>query len=103
MAAEIDFGNLLVVMALAAAIPLLLGLVPQLPLPDSVLEILAGIIVGPMVLAWIEPDAVIEVLTRLGVAFLLSSPGSRSTSGSSGADPSDSVSMRSSCRWPWAS
>ena len=68
---ELDFGNLLVVMALAASIPLSLGLVPRLPLPDSVLEILAGIVVGPMVLGWVEPDEVIAVLTKLGVAFLL--------------------------------
>ena len=39
MSGEIDFGNLLVVMALAAAIPLLLGLVPRIPVPDSVVEL----------------------------------------------------------------
>ena len=33
MSGEIDFGNLLVVMTLAAAIPLVLGLVPQIPVP----------------------------------------------------------------------
>jgi Kef-type K+ transport system membrane component KefB len=41
------------------------------PIPDSVLEILGGIIVGPAVLGWVHQDQVIEVLTRLGVAFLL--------------------------------
>ena len=71
MSGEIDFGNLLVVMALAAAIPLLLGLVPQFPVPDSVLEILAGIIVGPAALGWVQSDKVIAVLSKLGVAFLL--------------------------------
>jgi Kef-type K+ transport system membrane component KefB len=68
---SIGFENLLVVMVLAAAIPLLMGLIPRVPIPDSVLEILAGIIVGPAVLGWVHQDQVIEVLTRLGVAFLL--------------------------------
>jgi Kef-type K+ transport system membrane component KefB len=71
MSGEIDFGNLLVVMTLAAAIPLVLGLVPQIPVPDSVIEILAGIIVGPAVLGWVQSDEVIQVLSKLGVAFLL--------------------------------
>jgi Kef-type K+ transport system membrane component KefB len=71
MSGEIDFGNLLVVMTLAAAIPLLLGLVPQIPVPDSVVEILAGIIVGPAALWWVQSDEVIQVLSKLGVAFLL--------------------------------
>ena len=71
MSGEIDFGNLLVVMTLAAAIPLLLGLVPQVPVPDSVVEILAGIVVGPAVLGWVQSDEVVQVLAKLGVAFLL--------------------------------
>jgi Kef-type K+ transport system membrane component KefB len=71
MSGEIDFGNLLVVMTLAAVIPLLLGLVPRIPVPDSVIEILAGIIVGPAVLDWVHSDEVVSVLGKLGVAFLL--------------------------------
>ncbi len=71
MNGEIAFGGLLVVMLLAVVIPLTLGLLPRLPLPGSVVEILAGILVGPAVLAWVEPDEAIEVLAKLGVAFLL--------------------------------
>src|SRR5437667_9998321 len=71
MSGEIDFGSLLVIMALAAAIPVLLGLVPRVPVPDSVVEILAGIIVGPAALGWVHSDEVVEVLGKLGVAFLL--------------------------------
>ena len=67
----IDFGNLLVVTALAAAIPLLLGLVPRLPIPSSVVEILAGIIFGPAVLGLAESGPVVSVLAKLGVVFLL--------------------------------
>src|SRR5260370_1263127 len=65
------YADLLAVMRRAAVIPLLLGLVPRLPVPDSVLEILAGIVVGPAVLGWVSQDEVIAVLSRLGVAFLL--------------------------------
>ena len=39
-----------VVMVLAVVIPLALGLFPRLPLPGSVVEILAGILIGPAVL-----------------------------------------------------
>jgi Kef-type K+ transport system membrane component KefB len=69
---EVDFEGVLVVMAVAVAIPLLLALTPRLPVPPSVVEILAGILIGPAVLALVEPsDQVIRVLAKLGVAFLL--------------------------------
>jgi Kef-type K+ transport system membrane component KefB len=48
-----------------------LGLVPVLPLPSVVLEIVLGIVVGPSVLAWVHFDAPVEVLSLLGLAFLL--------------------------------
>lgn len=70
-AAQIDLGNLLAVMVLAASIPLLLGLVPRLPIPSSVVEILAGILVGPAVLGVAESGPVVRVLAKLGVVFLL--------------------------------
>src|ERR1044071_2467937 len=39
--------------------------------PGIVGEILAGILIGPEVLNWISPNAVIQVLSDLGVMFLL--------------------------------
>src|SRR5215203_1066815 len=45
------FTNLLLVCAVAFAAPLLLGLFPRVQLPSVVLEILAGIVIGPSVLA----------------------------------------------------
>jgi Kef-type K+ transport system membrane component KefB len=69
--AEITFNGLLMVMILAVVIPLALGLFPKLPLPGSVVEITAGILIGPAVLGWVTPDRAIEVLAKLGVAFLL--------------------------------
>jgi Kef-type K+ transport system membrane component KefB len=66
-----SLDGLLIVVAVAFAAPFLLGLAPGLRIPAVVLEIVAGIIVGPSVLGWVELDATIEVLATLGLAFLL--------------------------------
>ena len=68
---EISFDNLLIVVAAGFAAPLALGLVPRLRLPAVVLEIVAGIALGPAVLGWVEVDEPVEVLSLLGLAFLL--------------------------------
>lgn len=39
---EINFDDLLLVMVVAVGVPLLLGLVPRVPIPSSVLEIAAA-------------------------------------------------------------
>jgi Kef-type K+ transport system membrane component KefB len=66
-----SFSNLLIVMAVAFAAPLLLGLFPRVLLPSVVLEIVAGIVVGPSVLGWVEVDDAVEVIALLGLAFVL--------------------------------
>jgi len=71
MTIEVSFDDLLAVMALAVLIPLVLGLFPKLPIPSSVLEISAGIIVGPALLDVVRADATIQVFAKLGVAILL--------------------------------
>jgi Kef-type K+ transport system membrane component KefB len=68
---EIEFTNLLVVVAVGFTAPLLLGLAPGLRFPAVVLEIVAGIIVGPAVLGWVEIDEPVRVLSILGLATLL--------------------------------
>ncbi len=68
---EIAFENLLIVVVAGFAAPFALGLVPKLRLPSVVLEILLGIILGPAVLGWVEVDEPVEVLSLLGLAFLL--------------------------------
>src|SRR5829696_5304976 len=68
---ELHFGPLLLVVAVAFACPFLLGLVPKLRLPSVVLEIIAGIVIGPSVLGWVHIDATIAVLSLIGLAFLL--------------------------------
>src|SRR4051794_7581113 len=65
------FTNLLVVVAIAFACPFLLGLFPRVRLPSVVLEIVAGIVVGPSLLGIAEIDDSVEVVAILGLAFLL--------------------------------
>ena len=66
-----SFAGLLIVVAVAFAMPLLLGLVPKARLPSAVLEIVAGIVIGPAVLGWVDPDLPIQILALVGLAFLL--------------------------------
>jgi hypothetical protein len=68
---ELHFTNLLIIAAVAFAAPLALGLAPKLRLPGVVLEIVAGIMVGPAVLGWVEVDTPVRVLALVGLAFLL--------------------------------
>ena len=65
------FTDLLIVVAVAFAAPFLLGLFPRLRLPSVVVEIVAGIVVGPSVLGIVEVDQVIEVLALVGLGFVL--------------------------------
>lgn len=66
-----SFENLLIVVAVAFLAPLLLGLFPRVRLPSVVLEIVAGVLVGPSVLAIAEVDQSVEVVALIGLAFVL--------------------------------
>jgi Kef-type K+ transport system membrane component KefB len=68
---ELHFTNLLIVVAVGFAAPLVLGFAPRVRMPSVVLEIVAGIVVGPAVLGWVEVDQPVEVLAIVGLAFLL--------------------------------
>jgi Kef-type K+ transport system membrane component KefB len=67
----VGFVNLFAVAAIALAAPLLLGLAPKLRVPAVVLEIVAGIALGPSGLGWLEPDLPVQIVALLGLAFLL--------------------------------
>ena len=67
----ITFNSLLIIGAVAVAVPLLLGLVPAVKVPAVVLEILGGVLVGPAVLGWVHLDAAVQVTADLGLGFLL--------------------------------
>lgn len=67
----LEFDDVLIVMVVATVVPLLLGLAPSLPIPSSVVEIVAGIVIGPALLHWVTDDQVISTFAQLGVALLL--------------------------------
>jgi Kef-type K+ transport system membrane component KefB len=66
-----SFDDLLIVVAIAFAAPFVLGLFPSVRLPSPVLEIVAGIIVGPSVLNWAQNDETVAVMATIGLALLL--------------------------------
>src|ERR671925_374565 len=68
---ELSLAGVVVVAAVAFAVPLFLGLFPGLRLPSVVLEIVVGIVLGPSVLGWVHVDVPLQVLSLLGLAFLL--------------------------------
>jgi len=67
----VSFDNLAAVAAVAFIAPLVLGLAPALRVPSVLLEIGAGVALGPSVLGWVEADAAVNVLSLIGVGFLL--------------------------------
>ncbi len=68
---NVSFYGLLIVVGVAFLAPLVLGLTPARRLPAIVLEIVAGILIGPSVLNWVKVDLPISILSVLGLAFLL--------------------------------
>jgi len=69
--ADLHFTDLLVVFAIAFAVPLALGLVPRLRLPAVVVSLVAGIVVGPSGLGWVAVDEPVQVFALVGLAMLL--------------------------------
>lgn len=67
----ISFAGVAIVAAAALAAPLALGLFPRVRVPAIVLELGLGIAIGPQVLGWVAIDTPIQVLSLLGLAFLL--------------------------------
>jgi len=68
---DVSFVNLLAISAIALLAPLLVGFAPRLRMPSVVLEIIAGVIVGPSVLGWVHVDLPVQILAVVGLAFLL--------------------------------
>jgi Kef-type K+ transport system membrane component KefB len=67
----VDFGNLFAVTLIALLAPLLLGLAPAVRIPAVVLEIAAGIALGPHGLGLISVDLPVQIVALIGLAFLL--------------------------------
>jgi len=66
-----SFNGLLIVTVIALVAPLTVATVPWLKVPSVVLEIVAGIIVGPALLGWVTIGPPIQILAIVGLAFLL--------------------------------
>ena len=67
----ISFNSVLIIAGISVFVPAVLGLLPRLPVPGAVLEVIVGIVVGPSVLGWARIDAPVEVLSTLGLGMLL--------------------------------
>ena len=67
----ISFNGVLIIAAIAVLVPVVLGFLPKVPLPGAVLEVIAGIVIGPSLLDWVHIDAPILVLSDLGLGMLL--------------------------------
>ena len=67
----ISFTGVLVLGIVSVLVPVVLALVPRLPVPGAVLEVIAGIVIGPSVLGLVHIDAAITVLADLGLGMLL--------------------------------
>jgi Kef-type K+ transport system membrane component KefB len=67
----ISFNGVLVVGIVSVLVPLVLGFLPAVPVPAAVLEVIAGIVIGPAVLGLVHIDAAITVLSDLGLGMLL--------------------------------
>src|SRR5947208_16586198 len=67
----LSFSGLAIVAAVAFVAPLVLGLAPAVRLPAVVLEIVLGIAIGPDGLGWVHLDRPIQVMSLIGLAFLL--------------------------------
>ncbi len=61
--------SLFVVALVAALAPLIVGLVPRLRVPQVVVLIVGGVLVGPQALDLAEPES-IELLSNVGLGFL---------------------------------
>ena len=66
-----ELSGLLVVVGVAFAVPFLLGLRPATRVPSVVLEIVAGIVLGPSLLGVVELDQAIEVIALVGLGVVL--------------------------------
>ncbi len=66
-----SFVSLVVVCTVAFVAPLVAQAIPRVRIPSVVLEILAGIAIGPAVLGWVKVDEPIHVLSVIGLSCLL--------------------------------
>src|SRR6185503_15421848 len=73
---------LLSLLIMLASAKILAEVFERLGQPAVVGEIIAGVLVGPSVLAWVAPSDLISILAEIGVIFLLFSVGLETKPGS---------------------
>src|SRR3954463_16756789 len=61
--------SLFVVAVVAAVAPIVVGVLARLRVPQVVVLILGGILIGPQVLDWADPSS-IELIANVGLGFL---------------------------------
>jgi hypothetical protein len=88
--------SLFVAVLVAALAPVIVEVLPRLRVPQVVVLIVGGVIVGPQVLSLAEPDS-IELLSNVGLGFLFSWPATSWSYRCSGSVPGGS---RSLVGWP---
>jgi Kef-type K+ transport system membrane component KefB len=71
MAGDITFDSLAVVSVAAFAAPLVIDRIRFVRVPVAVAEILLGVAIGPHALGWAEIDEPVQVISLLGLAFVL--------------------------------
>ena len=72
LAATVDHSSIVLsLFVMLAAAKIMAEVFERLKQPAVVGEILAGIIIGPSLLAWVAPSELITILAEIGVIFLL--------------------------------
>jgi Kef-type K+ transport system membrane component KefB len=67
----LSLAGIFAIAIVAFLAPIAANLVPHLRIPAVVLEITAGVVIGPAGLGWVRVDMPINVLSVFGLAFLL--------------------------------
>jgi Kef-type K+ transport system membrane component KefB len=68
---DVSFTSLAIVAAGGFLAPLLVALASQVRVPNVVVEIAFGILVGPSVLGWAKADEPVQIMALIGLSFLL--------------------------------
>jgi Kef-type K+ transport system membrane component KefB len=68
---DVSFTSLAVVAAAGFLAPLVAGFVPRVHVPNVVVEIVFGILIGPSVLGWATADEPVQIMALIGLSFLL--------------------------------
>src|SRR5207247_2653551 len=70
-ATALSVARLAIVAATAFVAPLVRGFVPPLRLTNGAREVVLGILIGPSVLGWAKADGPVQIMSLIGLSFLL--------------------------------